>query len=154
MLQDEITSSLRRALKERDELRLAVLRMLAAAIHNREIERRPAGGVPLSETDVVQVIRAELKKRHDAALQFAAGGRPELAEREESEAAILQTFLPPELKDAELEAMVAEGMETLNVSSTKGFGKLMGWVMERVGGRASGDRVSALIKSKLSGTCG
>lgn len=151
MLHEELTTALRAALRGRDALRVSVLRMLSAAIHNREIERRATpGDASLSHEDIIQVIRAELKKRQEAAEHFTRGGRPELARREDEEAAILRAFLPPELSDAELEAIIAEGTAALGISSAKEFGKLMGWVMGRVGGRAAGERVGALIRSKLA----
>ena len=98
MLQERIESALRQALRERRELNLSVFRMLSAAIHNKEIEERTRRGegraVSLTDEEVIGVIRAEVKKRHDAAEAYARGGRPDAAERERSEAAILEAFLP------------------------------------------------------------
>lgn len=154
MLKDKIESALIAALKVKDELRLSTLRMLAAAIHNRELEKRAKSGqakeVTLSDEEIVQVVRAELKKRKDASAAYTRGGRPEAAGREDREAVLLSPFLPAELSDEELEKVVLEGTALLNISSSKEFGKLVGWVMGRIRGQASGDRVSEIIKRHLS----
>ena len=127
--------------------------MLSAAIHNREIEKRTAGGkaesVPLTDDEVLLVIRSELKKRRDAALAYDTGNRPDAASRERAEAEMLSALLPAELSDAELGALVAEGIKATGASTARDFGKLMGWVMGRAQGRTSGERVSLLIKEKI-----
>ena len=139
------------ALRSRDELTLSVLRMLLSAMHNREIEKRRASGSndALGDEEVIHVIRAELKKRTDAIEAYEKGARPDAVKREQGEAEILRSYLPPELSHDELFAIVEEGITTLGVHSEKDFGKLMGWVMQRVKGRASGDRVLAIAKRSL-----
>lgn len=155
MLQARIESAIVEALRAHDELRLSTLRLLAAAMHNREIEKRsriaPGDEVILTDEEVQQAIRSEQKKRRDAAGAYAAGGRPEAAAREEAEAAVLAEFLPAELSDEEIDAMVGEGMSALGITETSGFGRLMGWVMGRASGRASGERVSASVRKRLGG---
>lgn len=154
MLKENINSALRQALRERQELKLSVFRMLSAAVHNKEIEKRTRFGggpeVSLTDEEIIGVIRAEVKKRHDAAEAYARGGRPDVAEREQSEAAILEAFLPQELSAAELDGLVAEGVATLGVNSPRDFGKVMGWVMERVRGRASGERVAEFVRQRIT----
>ncbi|MBI4132068.1 MAG: GatB/YqeY domain-containing protein [Candidatus Sungbacteria bacterium] len=153
MLKTQIDAALQQALKSRDALRLSAFRMLSAALHNREIEKRTKAGagedVPLTEEEIIQVIRSEVKKRHDAVEAYERGGRPDAAAKERAEADILSALLPAELSDSELLAFVAEGKVAIGAVSLKEFGKLMGWVMQRVGSRASGDRVSAIIKKEL-----
>lgn len=136
-----------------NELRRSVFRMLTAAIHNREISERATRGpgATLTEEDIVQVIRAEMKKRNDAVRAYAAGGRHEAAARERDEAAILASLLPPELSDGELAALVEEGVVALGISSDQEFGKLMGWLKGRIRGQASGERVVAAAKKRLAG---
>lgn len=155
MLKAHIESELRSALKDGDALKLSVLRMLSSAIHNREIEKRTklGGGAPieLEESEVLEVIRAELKKRRDAKAAYTAGSRPEAAAQEQSEAEMLSGLLPPELDDGQLEALIIEGQAALGVDKAKDFGRLMGWVMARVKGQASGERVQSVVRRFLGG---
>jgi len=99
--------------------------------------------------DEIAVLRRERKRRLDAAEQFRTGGRAELADKEESEAELIGGYLPAELSDAELTALVAEKVEQTGAASPKDMGKVMGAVMPAVGGRADGKRVSALVREKL-----
>lgn len=158
MLKERIESELKQALKSGDQLKLSVLRMLSTSLHNREIEKRTRSGVgapvELSEEEFIQVVRAELKKRRDAEAAYAAAGRPDAAERESAEAELLEAFLPPERSDAELAEVIDQGFQALGVTSAKDFGKLMGWVMARVKGQASGERVRALIQKRLASVHG
>lgn len=154
MLKVRVESELKAALKSGDSLRLSVLRMLSAAMHNKEIEKRTrsevAADAALSDEEISGVVRAEMKKRRDAAEAYRAGGRAEAAAKEDTEAEILSSFLPPELSDAELERIVEEGAKMVGVTSAQEFGKLMGWVMGRVKGQASGERVRSAVERKLS----
>lgn len=154
MFSEAITAELKRALKEQDALRLSVFRMLSAAIHVKEIEKRTRQGqakpAALSEEEIMQVIRSELKKRKDAAEAYRRGGRFESADQEQAEADVLATLLPQEIGATELESVVDEGIASLGVNSEKEFGKLMGWVMQRLGGRVSGERVAESIRKKLA----
>ena len=149
-IRERIEQDTKSSLRAGDARRLSVLRMLSSTIHNREIEKRAKGiGGELTDEEVLQAIRSELKKRTDAIDAYDKGHRPEAAERERSEAEILKAFLPPELSDEELLKVVREGIAKLAVSSEKDSGKLMGWVMQRVKGQASGDRVVAVVKQEL-----
>ena len=156
MLKVKIEAELKNSLRKREELKLSVLRMLSSAIHNREIEKRSrvaeVSAAQLSEEEIIQVIRSELKKRIDAVDAYHHGGRQDAAKREQAEAEFLSSFLPPELSDEELEAIIAEGHTKVGALTPKDFGKLMGWVMGRAKGRASGERVSSIIKRHLTGS--
>ncbi len=135
-------------------MKLSVLRMLASAMHNKEIEKRPRSGqdaVELDDEEVIVIIRSEMKKRKDAAGAYERGGRAEAAEKEKKEAEILSSFLPQELSSEELDRIAAEGAKILGASSEKDFGKLMAWAMKNVKGQASGERVSAAVRKKLLG---
>lgn len=153
MFKESVQSGIIAALKAKDDLRLSVLRLLSSAIHNREIEKRTRLGenknVELNDEEIVQVVRSELKKRRDAAAAYQAGGRAAAAEKEKEEAKILFEFLPAELSDQELEKLVDEGLVALNATSARELGRMMGWVMSRVRGRAEAERVAALVKMKL-----
>ncbi len=154
MLKDQIDSELKRAMRSGDTLRLSVFRMVSSALHNREIEKRTrlGGGndAALADEESIQVLRSELKKRKDAAEAYAAAGRSESAAQERAEADIISSLLPQELSDDEIGLLVHEGMQTLGITSPKEFGQLMGWVMARIAGRASGERVSARIKREFT----
>ncbi len=146
------------ALKGSEALRVSVLRMLSAALHNREIEKRATlrraqggggGEAGLSDEEALAVLRSEAKKRRDAIAEFGRGGRKDLAEKEAAELAILEAYLPRELDEAALTAIVrdvvAEGKFTAN-----DFGRAMGEAMKRVKGQASGDRVAALVRKYIA----
>lgn len=154
MRRDVIEAELKAAMRGGDALRLSVFRMLSAAIHNREIEKRTRSGeakdTPLTDEEVAQVVRAELKKRRDAFDAYERGGRPAAAAQERAEAEMLSSLLPQELSDEEIAAIAAEGKAALGVATLQDFGKLMGWVMQRANGRASGERVSAIVKRALA----
>ncbi|RJQ35984.1 GatB/YqeY domain-containing protein [Candidatus Parcubacteria bacterium] len=150
MLADTVAAQLKEAMVARDELRVSTLRMLQAALQNREITERGKGSAsPLTDAQVTAVVRAELKKRRDAIEAYRAAGRVDAAAREEAEAGVLAVLLPPELSDAELDALVAEGVLATGAASERDFGKLMGWLRGRVDGKASGERVAAAAKRKL-----
>lgn len=154
MLKERIALEMREAMRKGEALKLSVFRLLAAAVHNREIaERSKSGGgaeVSLGDAETIQVIRAELKKRRDAIEAYDQGGRPEAAAGERAEAEVLSAFLPQELSDAEIAALVAEGRTALGAASPNEFGRLMGWVMARVSGRASGERVGEIVRRALT----
>lgn len=152
---------MRRALKNHEGDLLSTLRMLVAAVRNREIEKRTKlskkGGVEnlekesiLTDEETVEVIRAEAKKRRDAIEGFEKGGRHESAEKERRESEILQSYLPQEISDEELEKIVGEVVSGMGDVAMKDFGKVMGKIMQKVGGKAGGDRVSGVVKKILS----
>ncbi len=149
-LKKTIEEGARRALKNQESLLLSVLRLLLAAIHNREIEKKfKAGGTgELTDEEVVSVIRSEAKKRRDAIAEFTRGGRMAAAQKETEELAILEKYLPAELTDAEIEILVRPLAAGRAMSD---FGSVMGAAMKAVAGRASGERVSAAVRKLLKG---
>ena len=139
-LTDRVKSDLTTAMKAGEKERVGTLRLVLSELQKAAKE----GG-----DDEIAVLRRERKRRLDAAEQFRAGGRAELADKEESEAELIGGYLPAELSDAELTALVAEKVEQTGAASPKDMGKVMGAVMPAVGGRADGKRVSALVREKL-----
>ena len=137
---DRVKSDLTTAMKAGERERVGALRLVLSELQRAAKEGRD---------DEVAVLRRERKRRLDAAEQFRAGGRAELADREESEAELIAAYLPAELSDDELAALVAEKVEQTGAESPKDLGKVMGAVMPAVGGRADGKRVSALVREKL-----
>lgn len=150
-LKAQIEDAARHALKNREELLLSTLRLLLAAIHSREIEKRAKTGSPeLDDEEVMVAIRSEAKKRKDAIAEFTRGGRAESAKKEAAELVILENYLPQELSDGEIEEMVREAIAETGASSENDFGRAMGAAMKKIAGRASGDRVQDMVRKALS----
>jgi uncharacterized protein len=137
---DQVKSDVQQAMKAGERGRVGALRVVLSELQKAAKE----GG-----DDEVAVLRRERKRRLDAAEQFRAGGREELAAKEESEAELIGGYLPAELSDDELAAIVQEKIDETDASSPKEMGQVMGAVMPAVGGRADGKRVSALVREKL-----
>lgn len=151
MLKDKIKEDIKEAMKKGEAERLSVLRMLDAAIKNKEIEKKKKE-TGLSDDEILEVVSSEAKKRKDAAEQFKKGGRPELAEKEEKEIAVLSVYLPPQLSEAEIEALVKEAVSSVGAKTEKDFGKVMGRLAPKIKGRADGALVSSIVKTYLSET--
>ena len=149
-LRKTIAEDITRSLRAKDERRLVTLRMLSSAIHNREIDKRGKGEVgEITEEDILGVLRSEAKKRRDAIAEFEKGGRPDLVEKEKQELVILEAYLPAQLDDAAIAATVRSVVAEFGGASTKDFGRVMGEVMKRLKGQASGDRVSSAVREIL-----
>ncbi|MEV7199773.1 MULTISPECIES: GatB/YqeY domain-containing protein [Streptomyces] len=151
-LKSKLHDDLNAAIRERDELRSATLRLTLAAITKEEVagkEKRE-----LSDDEVLKVITKEAKKRREAADAFAQGGRPEQAEREKAEGELLATYLPKQLSDDELTTIVAQAVEEARAGGAEGpraMGAVMKIVNPKVAGQADGGRVAAIVKQQLQG---
>lgn len=150
-MKTKILQDIKEAMRTKDELKLSVLRMLSSAIHNKELEKRAKSGKveELTEEETIAVIRSEAKKRRDAIVEFEKGGRKDLVDKETAELKILEEYLPKELPDEEIEKIVREVVAALGEVTAKDFGRVMGEVMKRTKGQASGDRVSVMVKKLL-----
>lgn len=146
---DQVATAMKEAMKSKDKVRLGVLRALKTALTNASIEKGGLG-TPLEDTEATAVIRKQLKQRIDSATQFKQAGRPELAETEEAEIAILETFLPQALSASEMETLVAECITEAGASSKADMGKVMKLAQEKAAGRADGKQLSKLVASSLS----
>ncbi len=137
------------AMRARDELRTATIRMVLSAITNEEV----AGEVAreLNQDELLVVLRREAKKRREAATAFADGGRPERAERELAELAVVEGYLPAQLDDAELAGLVSAAITESGASGPKAMGQVMKAVQASVAGRADGGRVSGEVRRQLAG---
>ncbi|SCK47322.1 GatB/YqeY domain-containing protein [Streptomyces sp. WMMB 322] len=150
-LKSRLQNDLTAAIKERDELRSATLRMTLAAISKEEVAGKSARA--LSDDEVQKVITREAKKRREAAEAFADGGRGEQAERERAEGEVLADYLPKQLTDEELDALVAEAVAEAQAGGAEGpraMGAVMKIVNPKVQGRAEGGRVAAAVKKRLA----
>jgi uncharacterized protein YqeY len=145
---DRISAELTTAMRARDSVRLGTLRMAKAALMNREVER----GRALDDTESLQVIASLIKQRRDSIEQFRAGGREDLASKEEAELAVLEAYVPRPMDRAELEQLVTQAITETNATSPKDMGRVMKAAMAMVAGRnVDGKALSELVKSKLSG---
>ena len=144
-LHDDLTA----AIKARDELRTATLRMVLAAVTNEEVAGKQAR--ELSDDEVLKVLTREAKKRREAAEAFETGNRPELAERERAEGGVIEGYLPEQLDDAELARLVTEAIAESGASGPKAMGAVMKLATPRVAGRAEGGRVAAEVRRQLGG---
>ncbi len=140
-LADQVKSDVTTALKAGDRDRANALRLVLSELQKAV---KDGGG------DELAVLRRERKRRHEAARAFRDGGRPELAEGEEAEAVLIETYLPAELSDDELASLVAAAVAESGAEGPRDMGKVMPLVMEKAGGRADGRRVSELVKAALA----
>lgn len=147
-LKEKLRADLTAAMKGRDELVTATLRMALTAIGNEEVAGKQAR--ELSDAEVVQVLTREAKKRREAAEAFAGGGRPEQAEREKAEGEVLARYLPAQLSDEELSALVAQAIAETGAEGPKGMGPVMKALNPKIAGRAEGGRVAAAVKAALT----
>jgi uncharacterized protein YqeY len=146
-LKDRLRTDLTTAMKGRDELSTATLRMVLSAVSAEEVAGKEAR--ELSDDDVMVVLRREAKKRREAAEAFAGAGRAEQAERERAEEGVIAAYLPAQLEDADLAAIVADVVTETGASGMKDMGRVMGAVQGKVAGRAEGGRVAAEVRRQL-----
>jgi len=146
-LKDQLTESMKEAMKAKASLRLNAIRLIRTAIKNREIEERR----DLEDRDVIALLSSLVKQRKESAQVYRENNRPELAEKEEAEHAVIQEFLPRQLSEEELGALIEEAVAETGASSMKEMGKVMKIVTAKTLGRADGRRVSELVKARLSG---
>lgn len=145
---DKISADLVAAMRNKDQMRLGTLRMAKAALMNREVER----GQPLDDAESLQVMASLIKQRRDSIEQFTRGGRDDLATKEQAEIEVLETYLPPALDAAQIEAIVTSTIAETGASSPKDMGRVMKAVMARLGAApVDGKVVSDLVKRRLSG---
>jgi uncharacterized protein len=148
-LKQQLRDDLHTAMRQHDELRTATIRMVLTAVTNEEVAGSTAR--ELSDDEVQAVLRREAKKRREAATAFADGGRPERAERESAELGVVETYLPAQLDDAELTALVRTAIAETGAEGPKAMGPVMKAVQPRIAGRADGGRVSAEVRRQLAG---
>ena len=147
MLYEQLQKDLLAALKEKREFELSVLRMLSAALKNKEIEKRSSGQAPtLTEQDVIDVLTREAKKRREAAALFTTGNRAELAEKELKEVEIIQKYLPAQLSVEEIESVVKKAIE----EGATDFASAMKATMVELKGKADGKIVGEAVKKLLA----
>jgi len=144
-LRETIDTDIKNALKSGAKDKLSTLRMLSAALKNKQIDKRR----PLTEEEVAETVRSLIKQRKDSIEQFGKGGRQDLVDKEAAEVAVLEVYLPPQLSREELEAMVRDAVIQTGAQGAKDMGKVMKALVPLVGGRADGKLLSELVKHAL-----
>jgi uncharacterized protein len=147
-LKDTISQDLKNAMKSGEKLRLETLRTIRAALMEKEIEKRGSGN-PMSPEDELGVLSTAAKKRRESIEQFQNGGRPELAEQERQELAIIQEYLPKQMSSEEIEKTVRDIVAQSGASGPGDFGKVMPQVMKQLKGKADGRLIQETVKKLL-----
>jgi uncharacterized protein YqeY len=145
MLKQQITDAMKAAMKSGDKARLAVVRLMLAAIKQREVDER----IELDDAQVLAVLDKMVKQRRDSIQQYGDAGRDDLAAQETAEVEVIQEFLPAALGDDEIAAIIAAAIQESGAASMRDMGKVMGIVKPQVQGRADVGKVSGLVKQQL-----
>jgi uncharacterized protein YqeY len=135
------------AMRSGEKARLGVIRMITAAIKQREVDER----ITLDDAQVLGVLEKMIKQRKESLVQFQAGNRPDLVEKESAEITLLQGYMPSQLSDAEIDALIGDAVMATGAATIKDMGKVMGIIKAKAQGRADMAAVGAKIKAKLGG---
>ncbi|MEO8018544.1 MAG: GatB/YqeY domain-containing protein [Pseudomonadota bacterium] len=146
-LKERITEDMKTAMRSGEKDRLAVIRLLQSAIKQREVDER----ITLDDAQVTSVLEKMIKQRKESIAAFEKGARPDLVAKEAAEIVILQPYLPAQMGEAELDALIAEAIASTGAASIKDMGKVMGVVKAKAAGKADMGAVGARIKAKLGG---
>lgn len=146
-LKDRITEDMKAAMRAKESARLSAIRLLLAAIKQREVDERKA----LGDADIVAVVEKLLKQRRDSIAQYEAAGRQDLADAERFEVTVLQAYMPQAMPEAEVRAAVDAAIAEVDAKGPQDMGKVMGLLKPRLAGRADMAQVSALVKAALAG---
>jgi uncharacterized protein YqeY len=146
-LKGRITDDMKAAMRSGEKERLGVIRMITAAIKQREVDER----IVLDDAQVLSVLEKMIKQRKESIAQFQAGNRQDLVDKEAAEIALVQTYMPSPMTEAEIDALIGEAIAASGASSIKDMGKVMGIIKAKAQGRADMAAVGAKIKAKLGG---
>jgi uncharacterized protein YqeY len=145
-LKDRIQEDMKAAMRSGEKERLGTIRLILAAIKQREVDER----ITLDDSQVISVLEKMVKQRRESVSQFQAGGRADLVEKENAELKVVGAYLPTQLSEAELDALIAEAIAQTGASSVKDMGKVMNIIKSKAQGRADMASVGARIKARLS----
>ncbi|MGO8857518.1 MAG: GatB/YqeY domain-containing protein [Steroidobacteraceae bacterium] len=146
-LKGRITDDMKAAMRSGEKERLGIIRMITAAIKQREVDER----ITLDDAQVLSVLEKMIKQRKESLTQFQAGNRPDLVDKETREISLLQGYMPSQLSDAEIDALIGDAIAATGAASIKDMGKVMGIIKSKAQGRADMAAVGAKIKAKLGG---
>jgi uncharacterized protein len=150
MIRDDIQAALVTAMKARDERRVGALRMMQAAIKNKDIELRTAATKPDDDVMVAEVLTKMAKQRRESIEMYVAGNRPELADAERAELGVIESFMPQQMDAAQAQAAVRQLVEELGAQGPKDMGRVMAAVKERFAGQIDMSRASLMVKQALN----
>ena len=152
MLRDEISNALKSSMKEKDPVAVSTLRLIQAAIKDRDIAARSKGiDDGISDDQILQVLQTMVRQRHESIEMYKRGNRDELAEREAQEIKVIQGFMPRQLNETETEAAIDEVVAVTGAKSIKDMGKAMGALRERYAGQIDFGKAGAALKARLAG---
>ena len=146
MLREQLDAELKTALRQHDTLRVSIIRQVKASVQVQETRGRRT---TLDDADILAVIAKELKEREEVIPDFERGGRADLVDKARAEMAILEEYLPPQLSDAELLALVEDTVAALDAAGPRDMGRVMGALTPKTRGRADGRRVSEMVRARL-----
>lgn len=149
-LKEQIGEDIKTAMKAKDKIRLQTVRGIKKAILEKEVELRPKGQDSLSQEQEIELLSQQAKQRRDSIEQFKNAGRDDLADKENQELAIIKTYLPEQVSDEEVEAIIDSIIADSGATTLKDLGKVMGPAMKQLKGKADGKKIQAMVKSKLS----
>lgn len=150
-LKEQIGEDIKSAMKAKDKIRLETVRGIKKAILEKEVSLRPKGQDSLTEEQEIELLAQQAKQRRDSIAQYLEAGREDLAEKEQQELAIIETYLPKQLDDEELEQILTEIIADVGATTPKDLGKVMGKAMKELKGKADGKKIQEIVKSKLAG---
>ena len=146
-LREQLNEDIKTAMKAREADKLAALRLMLSAVKQREVDER----ITLDDAAVISVVEKMIKQRKDSISQYEKAARQDLADKEKYEISVIEAYLPQQLSQAEVEAVVAEAIASTGAKSAADMGKVMGVVKPRLAGKADMGKVSGLVKAKLAG---
>ncbi len=146
-LKDRITEDMKSAMKAGEKERLATIRMILAGIKQREVDER----IQLDDTQVISVLEKMIKTRRESVVQFQAGGRTDLVDKENAEISLIGAYLPAQLSDTELDVLIAEALASTGATTMKDMGKAMAVIKAKAAGRADMAAVGSKLKARLAG---
>ncbi len=145
-LQDRLLVEMNKAAKARDRIKLSTIRLIRAAVKNKEIEKRKS----LEDEGILKVISSMIRQREESIQQFRRGGREDLVKKEEAEIGILRSFLPEQFSEEQIKKLIDEVLKETKASTFKDIGKVMQALMPKIAGRADGAKVNKMVMDKLS----
>ncbi len=152
MLRDEIISALKSSMKEKDPVAVSTLRLIQAAIKDRDIAARSRSiDDGISDDEILQVLQTMVRQRHESIEMYKRGNRDELAEREAEEIKVIQSFMPRQLSETETEAAIDEVVAATGAETIKDMGRAMGALRERYAGQIDFGKAGAALKARLAG---
>ncbi len=151
-MRDELNDALKGALKSKDKIALGTIRLIMAAIKDRDIDARSTGkGDQISEAEILSLMQSMIKQRQESSKTYKDAGRPELAEREDEEILVIRRFLPKQMDENEMRATVDGLIKELHVTDMREMGKIMAELKTRYAGQLDMSRASGLVKERLAG---